>query len=376
MKAYNRSRWSIIFILSLLLVSFLPTTAPAQEAPKPPAPETVTDGPYVTLGNGSAQLVYIRAGQLFSSEIKPKKGKYKFKLPGSRQKYIIPAAGEKIPPAHYRNVKKVFVVSDIHGQFDLFKALLVKNKVVTKKMKWRFGKGHLVINGDVFDRGPQVTETLWAIYRLERLAEKKGGKVHLLLGNHEVMVLQKDLRYVNPKYAVTAEHFLKIPLKDMFGPRDVLGRWVRTKNTMMRIGDMLFVHGGLNTAMITGELHAGLINEIVRTHLDTPRETINANEGLKFIFRGLGPFWYRGMVGDEDVPPQLSETEIDQLLAFYKVKHIIVGHTTHDRLTTYFGNRVIVVDAALKDGKRGEGLYRKKGKFYRATIEKKPAPLQ
>ena len=94
----------------------------------------------------------------------------------------------------YKNVKKVAALSDIHGQFDLAVKLLVNNKIIDKKLNWRFGKGHLVIAGDIFDRGPKVHETLLLIYKLAQQAKKKGGRVHFLLGNHEYMVLHNDLR--------------------------------------------------------------------------------------------------------------------------------------------------------------------------------------
>ena len=58
--------------------------------------------------------------------------------------------------------------------------------------------------GDVFDRGPNHLEILWLLYQLEAEAARAGGGVHLVLGNHEAMVLNGDLRYLNAKYADTA----------------------------------------------------------------------------------------------------------------------------------------------------------------------------
>ena len=72
-------------------------------------------------------------------------------------------------------------------------------KVIDTDLTWSFGDGHLVIVGDVFDRGPNVTECLWLIYRLEQEASAAGGAVHFLLGNHELMVMRGDLRYLNER---------------------------------------------------------------------------------------------------------------------------------------------------------------------------------
>ena len=57
---------------------------------------------------------------------------------------------------------------------------------------WTFGKGHLVICGDLFDRGNDVTAELWLLYKLEEEAKEKGGYVHTILGNHEIMNLSGD----------------------------------------------------------------------------------------------------------------------------------------------------------------------------------------
>src|SRR4249920_2247602 len=61
---------------------------------------------------------------------------------------------------------------------------------------WRGGASHLVSLGDLIDRGPGSRQVLDLLMRLEQEAQKAGGAVHVLLGNHEVMNLVGDLRYV------------------------------------------------------------------------------------------------------------------------------------------------------------------------------------
>jgi hypothetical protein len=60
--------------------------------------------------------------------------------------------------------------------------------------------GSLILTGDFFDRGLRVTECLWLMYKLEGEALAAGGRVHFLLGNHEVMNLSGDHTYVRSKY--------------------------------------------------------------------------------------------------------------------------------------------------------------------------------
>src|SRR5688572_1530988 len=62
--------------------------------------------------------------------------------------------------SEFRKPSKLFVVSDIEGQYVYFKQLLQAAGVMDESFNWTFGKGHLVICGDVFDRGNQVAECL------------------------------------------------------------------------------------------------------------------------------------------------------------------------------------------------------------------------
>lgn len=63
-------------------------------------------------------------------------------------------------------------------------------------------ENHLMIIGDIFDRGKDVPQIFWLFYKLEEEAAKAGGHVSFILGNHEPMVLANDLRYTkeNIKY--------------------------------------------------------------------------------------------------------------------------------------------------------------------------------
>jgi len=243
-------------------------------------------------------------------------------------------------------------------------------------MAWRFKKGHLVILGDVFDRGPHVTETLWTIHQLELQAKKKGGRVHLLLGNHEVMILHGDARYIHAKYAHAANHILKLPVEVLYGPLSVLGQWLRSKNTIIRINDMLFVHGGIHPGILTRNLDMDGINRLIRDNLDTPLETIKEDELLTFLFFKNGPLWYRGYFPEEELFERLETPAVQQILDYFKVNYIIVGHTTQKEVTPLYDKRVFATDTGIKRGNEGEALFWNKGKFYRATVEGKKIQIK
>ena len=100
----------------------------------------------------------------------------------------------------YTTESPIIALSDIEGNFNAFSSFLMANKVINKNFDWIFGNGHLVLLGDFMDRGTNVTQCLWLIYKLEQQAALQNGKVHFVIGNHEAMNLQGNVKYVAPKY--------------------------------------------------------------------------------------------------------------------------------------------------------------------------------
>ncbi|MDR3219897.1 MAG: hypothetical protein LBU22_13160 [Dysgonamonadaceae bacterium] len=82
----------------------------------------------------------------------------------------------KIPRSEYDLYSDILVISDIEGNWHSFKKLLQNGKVMDENFNWIFGKGHLVLLGDFMDRGLNVTQILWLIYKLEDEAEKQGER--------------------------------------------------------------------------------------------------------------------------------------------------------------------------------------------------------
>jgi len=262
----------------------------------------------------------------------------------------------------FPNAEKIFVVSDIHGQHEIFRKLLCSNGIIDENNSWSFGDGHLVIVGDVFDRGTQVHEALWMIYNLENQARETGGMVHLILGNHEIMVLQNDLRYVDEKYFTISELF-EIDLPDLYDENTFWGRWLRSKNVITKIDPYLFVHGGIHPELIKKYQSINEINSIMGANIDTDRDEIKKNQELSDLFRSGGPIWYRGFF-EPDSLPEVSEIDLENILDHFNVEKIIVGHTTIDSVRSFFKQRIVNVDGGIKYGDKGEGLLIIKNQFY------------
>ncbi|WP_408950392.1 metallophosphoesterase [Lysobacter sp. Hz 25] len=270
-----------------------------------------------------------------------------------------------------QGVERIAALSDVHGQYELMVQLLQNNGIVDRKLRWRYGRGHLVIAGDVFDRGPKVNQALWLLYGLEQQARAAGGAVHLLLGNHEIMVLANDLRYVNEGYQRNAG-LLGSSYVELYGPDTVLGRWLRSKSVIGQVNDLLFVHGGIAASYFESGLSRAQINDRYRDTLGTPKTVWQQDPALMPLYNGkTSPIWYRGFFID----PALTQEQVDAIAARLGVGRIVVGHTSHQRIGSYFDGRVIAIDSSIKNGKYGELLLIERGKISRGTPEGKRLPL-
>ncbi len=141
------------------------------------------DGPYLEVRGDSIEVLWIENGDLNESTI-PLALPYHFEsdvLPDVTINDLSPQAN---PFERHTDVKKFVALSDIHGQHHVFIELLKKHQVIDSNETWIYGEGHLVIVGDVMDRGPQVTESLWFLYRLEKEAAAAGTR--LVMATHNM----------------------------------------------------------------------------------------------------------------------------------------------------------------------------------------------
>ena len=265
----------------------------------------------------------------------------------------------------------LFVVADTHGEFEIFAHMLISQHVVDDKLHWSFGRGYLVILGDVFDRGAHHTEILWLIYELEAEARKAGGGVAFVLGNHEAMVMRGDLRYLNPRYRQTAALLGVNSYSQLFGPGSVLGQWLRSKATVMKVNDLLCLHGGISRELVERKLALADVNRTVRAVLnDDPPTTDAERERADFLFGERGPLWYRGYFSDAPGGVESTAEDIDRIRKFFGVTRILVGHTRVPSITPLYDGKVIAVQVYPRHRDDGsvefEALLIRDGALFRA----------
>jgi hypothetical protein len=263
----------------------------------------------------------------------------------------------------FDSVRGILAISDIEGNFEAFRSLLIRNKVIDEKYNWIFGNNHLVLLGDFFDRGLNVTECLWLIYDLEQKAKKAGGYVHFVLGNHEIMNMSGNFKYVRNKYIENA-YLIREHYKNWYKPNTELGKWLQTKNIVERIGNVLFVHGGISEDLSKLDLGIDKMNDLARKYYfsaDTANQSNDTNIKLLFDTK-FAPFWYRGYI-KEDVEAAI----IDKVLLQFGVNRIVVGHTIVPHVSSFYNGKVIGIDTKHREG-INEGIYIEADAVYKINI--------
>ena len=275
----------------------------------------------------------------------------------------------------------LFVVADTHGEYAILIALLKAQRIVDERLHWSFGNGHLAISGDMLDRGPRQLEILWLLYKLEAEAQAAGGRVHVLIGNHEALVLRGDQRYLHPRYPGVAKRLGVSGYSQLLGGDTVLGAWLRSRPAMLKLGDLLIVHGGVSAELAASDLDLDEINAISRRYLDI-QHTTRAPEGSReaLVVGADGPLWYRGYFPIHGEPPAATNAEVAASLNRFGVSRILVGHTAVESVLPLYDGKVIAVQVYPHiDAASGlpvlEGAMRLGGTWYRATAQGKQSLL-
>ena len=240
--------------------------------------------------------------------------------------------------------EKTFAVSDLHGRFDLFAAILKAGEVINDNYEWIYGNNHLVINGDIFDRGADVLPILWLIYKLEFEAKAVCGMVTTILGDHEELVMRDNLKYTYAKYNTLSQRAMNMTYGKMWGLTNVMGNWLRSKNTIQIVGENLYVHAGLSKAFMEREETIPEINELVAKSIYLTKEERKKQfpDIADFLYSDSynGPLWYRGMVKTGSEYSPIKDADVQTLLDEYNVERIIVGHTENSRVKYTYSGKV------------------------------------
>ncbi|MEH6588875.1 MAG: metallophosphoesterase [Halioglobus sp.] len=206
---------------------------------------------------------------------------------------------------------RVVAFGDVHGAYTDWTSMLQEVGVIDQQLNWAGGKTHLVSLGDLIDRGPGSRAVVELLMKLEQQAKKAGGAVHLVLGNHEVMVMTGDLRYVSVaefaafaddetaaerdelyaqyrrynaggnEAAVRADFDKNHPpgfigLRKAYAPDGHLGNWLLQQPLVLKVNDKVYMHGGIADSVSQDSL-----KEINKKAGGELKEFLDAMEALR-----------------------------------------------------------------------------------------------
>lgn len=237
-------------------------------------------------------------------------------------------------PAENGVPARVVALGDLHADLDAALAVLRMTGLVDAEGRWSGADTVLVQTGDTTDRGPDSRAVLELLIRLSAEAEAAGGQVVSLLGNHEVMNLHGDWRYVSS--ADVAAFGTADARRDALAPSGALGSWLRERDVVARVGDTVYAHGGITAVWARQGLPAinAAASEAMR--LD-PRAAVLGEEG---------PLWFRGYLLTD---PTLACDELRQALDALGARRMVVGHTTQrsGRIAVRCGGALIGIDTGI-----------------------------
>lgn len=288
--------------------------------------------------------------------------------------------------------ERIVAIGDLHGDYAAYEAVMRRAGLMDEAGAWAGGNAILVQTGDIAGRGPDSLQIMRSLMALQLDAEASGGRVLVLVGNHEAMQMTGDLRYVHPgEWAafvddnserrrdayfeenrtaiaaayredapdlsdedVRARFDERVPLgfvehRSAWAPDGELGAWVASNPALAVLDDTLFVHGGLS------RLYAGFAVDEINTAVEAAL-LAQTRDRSAVVNDPFGPAWYRGLLREADAKPiHMSahgavsvDDEVAAVREAFQVARIVVGHTPQiDGIALFHEAQVIVIDTGM-----------------------------
>lgn len=268
---------------------------------------------------------------------------YQIQCNGETHLYSLTTVPTKLPNSI--KDKEVYAFSDLHGNVNYLKKVLVNLGIVDGNHNWIFSENGIVLTGDFIDKTSDDRDLLWFIYDLEQQAAAQGGFVLVLLGNHEIFQLHGDFRHAHPVSVYLTQKIS--PLNQALDKNTILGSWLRSKSIVANLDDLLFVHGGLSPQMRDIDDVLSLNNALS----DYWQGKVLNDTNHQLIFGPFGVLNYRGMIKDTSFYSTLTQQQFDVLASQHDFKKVIFGHTEVNEISFLFNDKAIAIDSSRHSSK-------------------------
>lgn len=261
-----------------------------------------------------------------------------------------PLSQPRVPASVAVMPTKLAVLSDIEGNAIFLDGALRALAIVDGNGAWTYGSGHLVVLGDSVDRGRDVFPVLWTLYRLSLQAEAAGGAVHVVLGNHEQYLLRSNISRAHPEHLYALGR-LGGP-EAAFAADSLIGDWLRRMPVALRLGRVLFVHGGVSAATVDAGMSVESLNTAITDYWPRASKSVAHSQALDTVFGFNGVTQYRGyLMPLEGQYPLATQAEIDRIAKHFDVDLIVVAHTPVDEVSRIHDGKVYAVNVNSNSAK-------------------------
>lgn len=295
-------------------------------------------------------------------------------------------------------VPRIIAIGDLHGDLNITKKIFKYAKLIDDKYNWIAKPSNTIVIqvGDQLDScRPTKTNKCGLegkyikgrtgdlaifkfLYYINKVAEKKGGKVISLLGNHELMNVDGDFRFISKndivyltkldlideheefrfKTEINSKEALELR-KELFKRGNSLAKFMAcTRQSAIIIGSNLFVHAGI-LPEIAKKYKIEDINTIIRKwlldsiNIDTNKRDIGSVKDILYNSQ-LSPFWVRlfGKIPkDMSIDNEYCDKYIKPVIELWNVNNFIIGHTptfiNGEKLNSTCDNKLWRIDVGL-----------------------------
>ena len=228
---------------------------------------------------------------------------------------------------------RIVAIGDLHGDLDATRRALRLASAITPDDHWSGGKLTLVQTGDTLDRGDQDREVIDLIERLRAEASRAGGAFIALSGNHEIMNVAGDLRYVSHTSAAAFEQ----GRAQAFAPGAAYALRLAGWPVIAQVGESVFVHGGV----LPHHVRYG----IERLNRETAAWMRGAAPQPALLTQEDAPIWTR-VYSTPSMPADC--VQLAQALNALGAKRMVVGHTPQPQgISSACDERVFRIDTGM-----------------------------
>ncbi|KAF9318041.1 hypothetical protein BG003_011910 [Podila horticola] len=261
--------------------------------------------------------------------------------PLDRSAELVPVPVRPVNLAASAVAHRIVAVGDIHSDVKAAVSVLKMAGLIDSQENWIGGTNTFISTGDLVDRGADTIAVYKLFQKLRPQAAAAGGEIVNLLGNHEVMNMGGDLRYVTKED--TASFGGASKRKAAWNVKSGwIGQFVSQnfKITHIQNGHTVFSHGDQHVDW--AKLGVDTLNEM-------SYDNIMAGKFKEPIFKTPGPLWNRALAENEGGDKKTC-ADIETIKKYYGVKRLVSGHTAQDdtgRILSRCNGSYLVIDTGI-----------------------------